>query len=99
MSCCSKSTPKSKKRKATTATVVPKTKKVKTVKKSPVDMVSFPYDAMIADCLGIERLPWTEESRVLSNGTGANSPNSVKDVSAPMSDVVSMDLFDLSPST
>jgi len=102
-SCCSKSTPKSKKRKATTATVVPKTKKVKTVKKvcvkkSPVDMVSFPYDAMIADCLGIERLPWKEESRVLSNGTGANSPNSVKDVSGMVPDMVSMDLFDLSPS-
>ena len=65
---------------------------------SPVDMVSFPYDAMVADCLGIERLPWKEESRVLSNGTGANSPNSVKDVSGTVPDMVSMDLFDLSPS-
>jgi len=103
-SCCSKSTSKSKKRKATKAIVAPKTKGVKRVKKvcvkkSPLEKVSFPYDAMIADCLGIERLSWKEESRVLSNGTGANSPNSVKDVSAPMSDVVSMDLFDLSPST
>lgn len=103
-SCCSKSTSKSKKRKAAKAIVAPKTKGFKRVKKvcvkkSPFEKVSFPYDAMIADCLGIERLSWKEESRVLSNGTGANSPNSVKDVSAPMSDVVSMDLFDLSPST
>jgi len=98
--CCKKS--KSKKRKASATTVVPKTKvkraKKVCVKKSPLDMISFPYDAMIADCLGFERLLPKEETRVLSNSTGANSPNSVQDMSAPGSDMVSMDLFDLSPS-
>ena len=79
------------------------TKKQKIMKQEDDVVVSFPYDAMIADCLGIERVSssLSKDEIMLNpfiNKNMATTTTTTNAVAVAPHDELSLDMFDLTPS-
>ena len=78
------------------------TKKQKIMKQEDDVVVSFPYDAMIADCLGIERVSSSlSKDEIMLNpfiNKNMTTTTTTNVVAVAPHDELSLDMFDLTPS-